>query len=146
MSAWKWGVMSFGLMLALLTGWQIGRQERNASIAQEQAEERIITEASDRVTQSVSKTLGDQYKEQIKFLTDQFGTLEGQLAIQNSDLDQIIFSKIVSGKGPLDVYVVNQPPPVPYVRAPSCKETVYYVPFTNAPPITVTHDRLPKEK
>ncbi|HEV2489795.1 MAG TPA: hypothetical protein VGT03_08300 [Candidatus Acidoferrales bacterium] len=104
---WRYVVIIFGLSLSALTLWQISRQETSANIAQESAIERVASETSQKVTQTIS----EQYKGIVSNLTDQIGTLKGQLASQAKDLSVIKGSNIVTGKKPVKVEVTNPTAP-----------------------------------
>ncbi len=106
---WKWGVAVFGIALSALTYWQIGRQEKSASVEQKQAVERVSAEVTTNVTASVTKAVGEQYQGIVKNLTDQIGVLKGQLESQGKKVDVISNSNIVTGKSPIKVELTGGP-------------------------------------
>lgn len=108
---WRLGVITFGIGLSALTGFQLYRNDRIARNDRESA----INETSKRVatetTKNVTEAIGKQYNALITMLTKQNSDLQAQLAEENKKVDVIGKSDIVTGKNPVKVIVENQLPP-----------------------------------
>lgn len=100
---WKWGVMAFGVLLSVLTFWQIVRQERLAATDRQKAVQETAAETSRLVTAAVT----DKFKETVSGLQSENATLQTKLESQGRDLATIKSSNIVTGAKPIPVEVTN---------------------------------------
>jgi len=110
---WRIGVISFGIVISVLTGIQVSHAHRVANRERQEAiletSTRVSSSVSESVTQNVTQALKSQYESTISDLRGQIATLQTDLAKQGRKVDVISSSDIVSGKQPIKVEMVNKP-------------------------------------
>jgi hypothetical protein len=104
---WRIGVIIFGVGLSALTWFQMSRTNKANNVDRENAIVETSKRVSAAVSESVTKAVGEQYKQTIADLHSQIGTLQSQLSEQGKNVNTIKSSNIVTGKKPVKVEVMN---------------------------------------
>jgi hypothetical protein len=100
---WRFGVIAFGVVVSILTGFQIWKAKEEANADRQGA----ITETSDRVSKSVSQSVSQQYAQTINNLQLQIESLKHQLDAEGKNVEAIKGSNLLTGKKPIPVEVTN---------------------------------------
>ncbi|MFZ0593503.1 MAG: hypothetical protein WAM39_23800 [Bryobacteraceae bacterium] len=84
--AWKAGVIAFGIVLSSLAFWQERRSAENSRSAVTQTAERVATETSSRVTDSLNKQYGPVISGLYKEISDLQSKVETQSNLRRQEL------------------------------------------------------------
>jgi hypothetical protein len=109
---WKWGIIAFGLLLSIVTFFQMQR----ATTAAKADKDGAIVETSTRVSASVTKAVTEQYQGLIADQKKQISDLQAQVTEQGRDVSVIKGSNIVTGKHPIKVEVEAPQRPTPKIE------------------------------
>ncbi len=108
---WRVGIIVFGVALSGLTLWQQTSERRASAKERETAIKETSQQVAAETSKQVTKAVTEQYSQMVADQKKQISELQSELVAQRKDVATIKSSNIVTGKGPIPVKVMNEPPP-----------------------------------